>query len=50
MAESSRWQEVQTMFGRVTFKIIFKDWPINNRIVMSSNTFALRPLVEVVAC
>ena len=33
MAESSRWQEVQTMFGRVTFKIIFKDWPINHRLL-----------------
>ena len=46
MAESSRWQEVQTMFGNVTL----------DSMVMTvvggeeANTLAFLPLVLVVAC
>ena len=46
MAESSRWQEVQTMFGNVTL-----DFTVISVVGgEGANTLAFLPLVLVVAC
>ena len=46
MAESSRWQEVQTMFGNVTLDFTVISVVGGER----ANTLAFLPLVLVVAC
>ena len=46
MAESSRWQEVQTMFGNVTLASMVKTVVGDEE----ANTLAFLPLVLVVAC